>query len=465
MIAQRSLFLSTGILLAGCATVPHQAILTPTAQLVAARGNVALSWPESPQEESETNARVADDLQADLTVENAVRIAVLNNQGLRGTFEDLRLSQADILRASRLANPMLSASVRWPNQKPRGPDSEFSFAANLLDGLFIPLKRAFAQAQAMQAQKRVAMHVLGLITEVKIALYTLEAHQMLRARLATIVSVNDAAADLAKRQFDAGNINRLELLNQQVSAQEGRLELNRTDAQIRSDREVINRLLGLWGGQTNWKTQEVLSAPAVVSLPKTNYEALALRQRLDLDVARSEVDVARSNLGLKTSTRWLPLSVNVGVDTERESAGKRLTGPTIELSLPLFHQGQADVLMLTSEVRRAETSYAALAIAIRSDVREARDRLIAAAATFQFFNTTLLPQRKAILQETLLHYNAMQKSTYELLAAKQQELVAEREKIEALREVWVARAELEKAAGGSLPTWVQAPAAAEVGPK
>jgi cobalt-zinc-cadmium efflux system outer membrane protein len=219
---------------------------------------------------------------------------------------------------------------------------------------------------------------------------------------------------------------------------------------MRADREVINRLLGLWGSQTNWILAETLPDVRPDTSEDTNYEAVALRQRLDLEIARSQVDVARSSLGLKRSTRWLPAGVSVGVDTEREAPGDRLTGPTLELSLPIFNQGQAEVATLTAEFRRAEASLAALAIAIRSEVREARDRLIAAATMVQYFQTTLLPQRKAILRETLLHYNAMQKSSYELLAAKQQELLAERESIEALREYWIARVEFESALGGRL---------------
>ena len=44
----------------------------------------------------------------------------------------------------------------------------------------------------------------------------------------------------------------------------------------------------------------------------------------------------------------------------------------------------------------------------------------------------------------------MQVSLFDLLRAKQDEVNAGREYVEALRDYWVARAELEKAVGGSL---------------
>ena len=59
----------------------------------------------------------------------------------------------------------------------------------------------------------------------------------------------------------------------------------------------------------------------------------------------------------------------------------------------------------------------------------------------ELYTKVLLPQRQKILHDTLLHYNAMQKSSYELLAAKERELVAERGYVEALRNYWIARAE------------------------
>src|SRR5205085_9894535 len=91
-----------------------------------------------------------------------------------------------------------------------------------------------------------------------------------------------------------------------------------------------------------------------------------------------------------------------------------------------------------------------LATDIRADVRQARDSLIAARDLAEFYHKIYLPQRVRIVNETLLQYNAMQKPTFELIAAKERELNAEREYAEAWRDYWIARSELEKALGGRL---------------
>jgi outer membrane protein, heavy metal efflux system len=76
--------------------------------------------------------------------------------------------------------------------------------------------------------------------------------------------------------------------------------------------------------------------------------------------------------------------------------------------------------------------------------------MLSARATVEHYNQTLMPQRQKILRQTLLQYNAMQVSTYVVLQAKQNEQVAERGYVEALRDYWIARAELERVVGGRL---------------
>jgi len=61
-----------------------------------------------------------------------------------------------------------------------------------------------------------------------------------------------------------------------------------------------------------------------------------------------------------------------------------------------------------------------------------------------------------ILDLTLQHYNTMFRGAYDLLLAKQNEVVTERASIDALRDYWIARAELERALGGALPAVAEA---------
>jgi cobalt-zinc-cadmium efflux system outer membrane protein len=162
---------------------------------------------------------------------------------------------------------------------------------------------------------------------------------------------------------------------------------------------------------------------------------------------------------LKKKTRFIP-GVKVGVDTERSTDGQRITGPTLDLELPIFDQGQPAVARLTAEFQQAKDNYAAQEVNVRSEVREARGALLSAREAVEFGQKNLLPLRQKILGETLLHYNAMQKNSYDVLAAKEREQMAEQGGIAALRDYWLARVELERAVGGRLTNETNSPAPA-----
>jgi cobalt-zinc-cadmium efflux system outer membrane protein len=373
----------------------------------------------------------------------------LNNRTLQADFESIGISQADLAQASRLRNPQFSSFWRLPAHGPIVLNVEYSLAQDFLDLLTLPARKNIA-AQNLEATKlRVAHEVLNLANETQVAFYTLQARQQLTNRLAIIVEVNEAAAEIAKRQHDAGNINDLDLHNQQAAYTQSRLDLARAQAQVRADRERLNRLLGLWGKQTVWQIADPLPALPDEELPLENVEAIAIGRRLDLAAARSEVGNVLAALKLKKRVRWIP-AADLGVNAEHDLDHSWVVGPTLDLEVPLFDQGQPQLARLAAEYRRAARNFEALAVNIRSEVREARDGLIAARDAADYFNKVLLPQRQRILRETLLQYNAMQKSNFELFAAKEREQVAEREAIEALRDYWIARAELERAVGGRL---------------
>ena len=444
------------LFLAGCVSPsPKTALPTVQAQLDE-RSDLSVSWPLTQEDRAKAETAVRDLLASKLTVESAVQIALLNNRALRATFEELGLSQAGLAAAGRLSNPSFDASVRWPHDAPRGPNVEFTLTAPLFESLLLPARKRAAGNQLLQTQYRVSHEVLALVAEVRRAAYEVLAQQELTVRLVVIGAVNDAAADFARRQFEAGNIPQRDLEQLQASAQQTQVDVAKAEAATRAAREQLNRLLGLGHGQTEWTMAEKLPAlPARDVLPD-NLEASAEEHRLDLAALRAQSELAQAALDLKRRTRLLPGDVNLGLDTERESTGGRLTGPRIGLQLPLFDQGQPEIARLSAALRQAQDRTEALAAEISSEVRAARDLLTASRQAAEFYQNTLLPQRSAILRESLLHYNAMQISAYELLAAKEQQQVTERQSVEALRDYWLARTELERAMGNRLPATPQA---------
>ena len=136
-------------------------------------------------------------------------------------------------------------------------------------------------------------------------------------------------------------------------------------------------------------------------------------------------------------------------------------GPSFRLEVPIFNQGKSRLARATAELRRAENRLAGLAVEIRSQTRELRDRLISLRDMARFYHDDVLPTRIKIVNKVLLEYNAMQLSPYELFLAKSQELEAERNYIDTLRDYWITRAKLERTVGGRSLHAIQPPSLTE----
>lgn len=391
----------------------------------------------------ETAARL---LRRPLTADSAAQIALAGNHHLRATLEELGVSQAEFALAVMPQNPSLAASWRFSNPGARS-NPEFGLTQEILDLLLLSSRKRLAQSQLDQARLRVTREVMELAFETREAFYTLQGEEQLLGRFKAVAEVQTAAAELAKRLHDAGNISDLEWKEQQTASLEIEFEIKKALAQAQSRREKLNRLMGVSG--TSWTL-----APALPALPggeasRTALEQRALAQRLDLAIARKRLSLSEQALALKSKTRLIP-GLKLGVDTERDTDGTQLTGPTADIEIPLFKRGGAEVAKLSAGRRQAAEEVAALENDVRSQVREAHAALVAARGAAEHAQGKLLPNQQEILRETLLQYNAMQKSNFELLAAKEREVRAERAAVEALRDYWLARVSLERAVGGRL---------------
>jgi cobalt-zinc-cadmium efflux system outer membrane protein len=445
------LLLSFVLLLAvaGCASTNPQTAFNDVNRTVTARTGESVQWPRDNSSSNEIAKVIGLLLQTNLTAQSAVTIALLNNRSLQAEFEHIGISQADLAQASRLQNIEIAGSWRFPDRPPSVVDAEYSAAGNLLDLLTLPARKKVAARNLEQTKLQVADKVLQLAADAQTAFYNLQAQLELTNRLAVIVAVNDAAADFARRQYNAGNINDLDLNNQQASAEQSHLELMQAQAQVQVQRERLNRLLGLSGEEINWRIAAELPPLPTSQPPLQHLEAMAVNQRLDLAAAREQAGSIAAALRLKQHTRFIP-GVKVGVDTERTPDGQQVTGPTLDLELPIFDQGQPAVAKLLAEYRQARDNYQALKVNVCSEVRQSRDALQAARVAAEYAGEHLLPLQAKILHETLLQYNAMQKSTYDLLLARQNEETVVQEYVASLRDYWIARAELERAVGGRL---------------
>jgi cobalt-zinc-cadmium efflux system outer membrane protein len=87
---------------------------------------------------------------------------------------------------------------------------------------------------------------------------------------------------------------------------------------------------------------------------------------------------------------------------------------------------------------------------VRAAARAAHHRLVAARTRAVYYRNVILPLRQEITTQTQLQYNAMLLGAFQLLRAKQAEIEAGAEYVDALRDYWVARAGVEQITSGRI---------------
>ena len=186
-------------------------------------------------------------------------------------------------------------------------------------------------------------------------------------------------------------------------------------------------------------------------------ETEAIRRRVDLQVARLELEALAKLHGLKQATRFINLLEVAGVakTTTDRATGQRIRdrGFEVEVQVPLFDFGEVRVRQAEQAYTQAVNKLTELAVNVRSQARDAYRTYRSTYEIAAHYRSEVLPLRKIISEETLLRYNAMMIDVFALLTEARQRIAATTAAIEAQRDFWIASVDLQAAVvgGGTSP--------------
>jgi len=459
----RACALAVAAFLAGCATIPKDAGFGDVQRLTADRTGYVVQWNGHTTDDQAVAAKVHELLHGPLTADQAVQIALLNNHHLQATFEDLGIAQADLVQAGLLKNPIFDLGVRFPDRGPSGTYLDIAAADDFLDIALIPARKKVAQAQFDRAKAKVADEILTLCAQARAAFYACQAAQQMAQLQQTIAQASGASLTVAQKLHDAGNLTDLDFASQRALDTRSKVALADAQAAAIEAREQVNSITGVGTSDTQWKIFAPLPDLPVHEISTDGLESLAARQRQDLAAARQDVIVQARTLGATVDNRFLQ-ELAIGPEFEHETDGQWRIGPTVSVSVPLFDQGRARTARAQAMLRQSEERYYALVVDVRSQVRAAGARLLNARQKALLCRDQVLPAEQDLLRQTQLQYNGGFVGVFRLLQARRDQIDAAREYVQALRDYWTARANLDRAVGGRLPPAVS-PATAAVSPR
>jgi outer membrane protein TolC len=425
----------------GCASFSPDGGFAPVQQTAQERLGKELRWARTEADQQALQQRVAELQTRPLTADAAVQIALLNNRGLQAGFQELGITEAELVQAGRLPNPGFSfGRLRRGDEVER----EFGLHFNLARLALMPMARELEARRFEASQRLVAMQVLALAAETRKAwILALAADETVRyAR--QVLQAAEAGAELARRMEQQGNFNKLQRAREQTFQADAALGLARAEQAQRARRERLTRLLGLDGAQAPYTLPERLPDLPAELAQRPDIERQALAQRLDVQGARLAAEQTARNLGLTKATRFVNV-LELGLVRNRSNEAPTQRGWEIGVELPLFDGGGARVARAEAVYMQAVHRAAETAINARSEVREAHAAWRSAYDIARQHQDRLVPLRQEIAQENLLRYNGMLIGVFELLADARAQIAGVNAAIEARRDFWLAEADLDLA--------------------
>jgi outer membrane protein TolC len=360
---------------------------------------------------------------------------------LQASFEELGISEADLVRSGRLPNPRFTfrhtaAAAQY--------DIEESLSFNVLSLFTAPYAHEIEKRRFAQVQSAVVIAVVQLANDTRLAFFAALAARESVHYLEQVKTAAEASAELARRMVAAGNWNLLDQAREQSFYNDAAQRLTRAKLLEEFTREKLRRLMGLPGEPPTIQLAEKLPElpQNIEDLP--DVEQAILENRIDLRLKRMQIDELAQRLRLTKATRFVNV-LDMGPTRILQGAASQPyeRGYEVSLEIPLFDGGGPRVRKGQAVYSQAVDRFAQAAIDARAQIREANAAYRAAFDIARQQRDEVVPTHELIAEQDLLRYNASLIGVFDLLTDARGRIASVDDYIHSLRDFWIAKSELD----------------------
>ncbi len=429
--------------LAGCASVGIDDALNDTNTSASQFTGGKLELSRTPEQRDRRAKLTRELLAAPLSQTDAVQLALANSPSVQALIAQGWGDIAAANQSSRLPNPIFSFErMRLNSELELGRLLSFG----IVDLLLLPQRLSISKSQSEQAKVQLTGAVVEQVTQVRQAWVRAVAAQQSLQYAEQVQASAQASAELARRMQRIGNFSKLQRARQQVFYADATTQLAAARHATTAAREELVRTLGLDDAQAAALTLPE-RLPELPKAPRDAKEvaATATAQRLDVQLARAQLDVAGKSQGINLLSTFIDVEVGGRRDTVFDNAeGTKSTrrGFELDIRLPLFDWGSAQRDALNARSLGAAHRYDATVRGAASQLREGYSAYRTAYDIARHYRDEVVPLRQAMADENVLRYNGMLISVFELLAEARDQVASVTNAINAQQQFWLADAAL-----------------------
>jgi cobalt-zinc-cadmium efflux system outer membrane protein len=402
-----------------------------------------------PSEPLLTDEQLSGILDDGLTLDETLRLALVNSRSLQAEFQEIGVAHADWVQSRLLSNPSLDVLLRFPSG---GGTSilEAFLGGELLEIWRIPVRSEAARKELENTVLGVAREAGVLLADVRKAYYVVVAKEELHRVARDSAELADRSYQAVRALHDAGaadafdeNLAQAPSLGAELAERAARIEANEA-------KRELAKLVSI-----ERPVEKILLTDPLPELPEATLDperlvADALASRLDLQALDAAVEALESQVRYERRKAWGDVNAGVSFQEQGAADGSDVVGPGLSWTLPIFDQNQAQVAKAEFRLEQLNKVREAAQIAVAQDVRSGADRLNSARSNLEFYRGSFLPQAQRSLDLAEESYSAGRASILALVEMQRQVLDARRSHVALRLEAAASAADLERALGAPL---------------
>ncbi len=384
----------------------------------------------------------------EVTVEEAVAIALENNPDYAAAARELIVARSELERANYISqfNPELNSSGDYKSRADRSNTQDWR--VGISQQLEIFGQPALRRQSARYGLERTAADIRNqarlLAAAVKMTFY-----ESIRSRsetdlLAELADLDRKLNEAGQARLNAGEISQIDANLARVRYGESERALIESRERYRLERSSLGRLLGEAAGPE----PEPRGAMTIEPLHIDSSHLLELAKRNRPDYQAAQLEVARlKNEALLNEKLVLP-NPTIGAFGAHENNTEHFAGITLGFPIPLFNRRQAEATAIAGRLAQAKDRQRAIELDLEREVRDAWQRYTSALAVVTVNQREVVQPARESFDLLGAAFDAGKLDLLQLSVAERQAFEARMGYVRAWFDLMAAKVALELAVGG-----------------
>ncbi len=362
-----------------------------------------------------------------ITENEAVSIALWNNAQLQSDLTAIAVSQADVIEAGIVSNPLLRYLA------PTGGIQVSGYINFAFDFLFQrPQRMAAAKTDALRIAENSVQKGYMLIRDVQIAYTDFLLSKERAAILVENAQIRKEMAELANSRLRNGDISELEASTFRADSASAQDDVVKAAFDTILKRNSLYVLIG-FSPDTTIFFQPTAFYSDTQKVVEENYLQLAFDYQPELRAAQINIDAIGKRVGWERSR----IIAFMGVLNYHHIPGKggskylpNAFNPGVQLELPFFNRNQGRIARARADMESAAFQYVAIRQRIALDVAQAYQRYQQSWQSYQIWAGATLPALEDAVRLSQSSYRNGDISYLPVLEAQRQLLNAKLRRVE-----------------------------------